>query len=71
LGHDAVIGRYYQNGDIGAPRASRAHCRECLMARRVEERDALVIDLNLVGPDVLRDTTVLACCYVRAADCVK
>ena len=55
LGHDAVVGRDDEDGDVRHLRAAGAHGRERLVARRVEERDLPPVDLGLVGADVLRD----------------
>ena len=52
---DAVIGGNHDHRQVGDLGAARAHRRERLMARRVEERDAVVAVVHLVGADVLGD----------------
>jgi hypothetical protein len=59
LRHDSVVGGDDEHGDIGGLRAAGAHGRECLVTRRVEERDAAPVELDLVGADVLRDAARL------------
>ena len=51
--------------------AARAHRRERLVARRVDERDLAVADVRLVGADVLRDAAELAGDHVGLADRVE
>ena len=55
LRHDAVIGRHDKDGNVRRLRASGPHCGERLVTRRVQERDGVVVVLDLVGADVLRD----------------
>ena len=57
--------------DVGDLRAARAHRRERLVARRVEERDHALLRLHVVGADVLRDPARLAARHARAADRVE
>jgi hypothetical protein len=57
LGHDAVVGRDHQDDDVGDLGAARAHGREGLVTRGVEERDGLAVPGDLVGADVLGDAT--------------
>ena len=71
LRHDAVVGRDDQHDDVGDLRAARAHRRERLVARRVEERDHALRRLDVVGADVLRDAAGLAARDARAADRVE
>src|SRR5436309_8517113 len=42
------------SSDVCSSDLARAHCRERLVARRVQEGDLAVPGLDLVGPDVLR-----------------
>ena len=46
LRHDAVVGGDDQDDDVGDFRAARAHRRERLVARRVEERDHALLRLT-------------------------
>ncbi len=71
LGHDTVIGGHDQHDDVGGLRATGAHGREGGVARRVDERDPLVVPHHLVGPDVLGDATGLAGHHVGLADPVQ
>ncbi len=54
-----------------ARRASRAHLRERLVTRRVDERDGASVLDDLVRADVLRDATGLARDHVCGADAVE
>ena len=60
LGHDAVIGRDDDDRDVGDAGAAGAHRRERLVARRVEEDDALAVLVDLARADVLGDAAALA-----------
>ena len=71
LGHDAVIGSDDQNRDIGHVRAAGTHGGECLVARRVEEGDQAVVDLDLISTDGLCDAAGLARGNIGLADGVK
>ena len=71
LRHHAVVGGDDQNHDVGDLRAARAHRRERLVARRVEERDHALLRLHVVRADVLRDPARLAARDARAADRVE
>ncbi len=51
--------------------AARTHCGERFVARRVDERDATAVAVDLVRTDVLRDATRFARDDVRAADAVE
>ena len=57
----AVVGRDHQDHDVGDVGAARAHLRESLVARRVEEGDLrLVGQADLIGADVLGDAAGFA-----------
>ena len=71
LRHDAVVGRDDEHDDVRDLGAARAHGRERRVARRVEERDAALRRLDVVGADVLRDAAGLAGGDSRAADVVE
>ncbi len=60
LGHDAVVRRDHDDGDVGDPRAAGAHRGERLVTRRVEEDDALAVLGDLARADVLGDAAALA-----------
>ena len=60
LGHDAVVGGDDDHRDVGDPGAAGAHGGERLVARRVEEDDALAVVGDLARADVLGDPAALA-----------
>ena len=55
LGHDPVVGRHHEDHDVGDLGAAGPHGREGLVARRVDERDAVASGFGLVRADVLGD----------------
>src|SRR5579872_479862 len=58
---DAVVGRDHQHDDVGDLCTARAHRRERLVTRRVDEGDALaVLERHLIGADMLGDAAGLA-----------
>ena len=68
----AVVGRHHDHRDVGDLGAAGAHRREGLVARRVEERDDLVVGrVDLVGADVLGDAAGLARGHLGLADRVE
>ena len=71
LGHHAVVRRDHQDSDVGHLGAPRAHRGERLVARRVEEDDALAVLDDLAGADVLGDTAPLAGSHVGGAHGVE
>ena len=71
LRHDAVVGGNDEYRDIGRLRAAGAHCRERLVAGRVDEGDLLAVLLDLVGADMLGDAARLGRDDVRLADRVE
>ena len=71
LRHDAVVGSHDQHHHVGDLGAARAHRRERLVARRVEERDHALRGLDVIGADVLRDAARLAARHARAANRVE
>ena len=71
LRHDAVVGGHHQHDDVGDLGAAGAHGRERLVARRVDERDLLAVDLHDRRADVLGDAAGLACGHARVADGVQ
>src|SRR5690606_25673322 len=60
LRHDAVVGSYHDDGDIGCVGAALPDGGERLVPRCVEEGDDTVAGLGLVGADVLGDAASLA-----------
>ena len=60
LRHDAVVGGHDDDRDVGDLGATRAHRGEGLVARRVEEDDALAVVVDLGRADVLGDAAALA-----------
>src|SRR6266536_1781437 len=75
LRHDAVVGGDHQHDDVGHLGTTGTHGGERLVTRGVDERQrpigAVVLDLHLVGTDVLGDATGLALDHVRVADRVE
>ena len=71
LRHDAVVGGDDDDRDVGHLGAAGAHGGERLVARRVEEGDRLVVVVDLVGADVLRDAAGLARGDLGLADRVQ
>ena len=71
LGLNAIIRGDHEHGNIRDLRAPGAHCGEGLMSGRVQECDLAAVVLDLIGADVLRDATRLACRDVRRADRVQ
>ena len=60
LGHYAVVGCNYQDGDIGGVSSTHTHGGERLMSRCVQEGDLLTVDAYHVSTDVLGDSACLA-----------
>jgi hypothetical protein len=71
LGHDAVVGRNYQDHDVGHLGTTGTHGRKGLMTRCVDERDRVALPLDLVGADVLGDAAGLAGHDVGRPDAVE
>ena len=71
LGHDAVVGGHDEHDDVGGLRPAGPHGGEGGVARRVDERDPLVVPHHLVGTDVLGDAAGLAGHHVGLADAVE
>ena len=75
LRHDAVVGRDHQDHDVGGLGTTGTHGGERLVTRGVDEGDrpvlALVLDVHLVGADVLGDAAGLALDHVGLADRVE
>ena len=60
LRHDAVVGGYHQDSDVGHLGTAGAHGRERLVARGIQEDDAPSLLLDDVSADALGDATRLA-----------
>ena len=71
LGHHAVVGRHHEDDDVGGLGATGPHGGEGGVARRVDERDAVVLPVDLVGADVLGDAAGLPRHDVGRADAVE
>ena len=72
LRHHLVIRGDHEHDDVRHLRTARAHGRECLVARRVEEGDRLAVrERDVVRTDVLRDAAGLAGNHVRLADVIE
>ena len=71
LRHDAVVGSNDQYRDVGDLRAARPHRGEGGVSRRVEEGDRLIVDLHLIGADVLGDAARLGGGDVGLADGIE
>ena len=67
----AVVGGDHDHGDVRRLGAAGTHGGERLVARGVQERDDLVVLVDLVGADVLRDAAGLARGDLRLADRVQ
>ena len=63
LGADAIISCHHQNSHVGHLGAAGSHGRERFVARSVQEGElalfVVVLDLNLIRTDVLRDAAGL------------
>ena len=75
LRHHAVVGGDDQDRDVSHLRTASPHCGERLVPRGVDEGDCpvfpFVVDVHLVGPDVLGDATGLGFDNVGVADSVE
>ena len=71
LRHDAVVGGDDQHDEVGHLGAARAHRRERLVTRRVEEGHLAAAHVDRVRTDVLRDAAGLAGRDVSGTDRVE
>src|SRR5262249_43137654 len=71
LWHHTVVGGHDDDGDVGHLGAACAHGGERLVARSVEECDQAAVDRDLIGADVLRDTSGFTSGDTRIADVVE
>ena len=60
LRHHAVVGSHHEDGNVGQLGTAGAQGGKRLVARRVEERDLTVTNLDLIRANVLRNATGLA-----------
>ena len=67
----AIVGGDHDHGDVRGLGTTGTHGGERLVARGVQERDGLVVLVDLVRADVLRDATGLARGDFRLADRVQ
>ena len=72
LRHHVIISGHDNNRDIRHLRATGTHSGKRLVTRSIQERDtAAILQLHVVGSDMLRDTTGLTGDYVRATDIIQ
>ena len=71
LRHNTVIGSYYQDRNICGIGTTHTHGSKCLMARRIQKRDLLVIDGDHISTDVLCDTACFPVSHVGISDAVQ
>ncbi len=71
LGHNAVVRSHNKHRDIGRVGAAHAHCRKCLMARRIQEGDALSVHRHGISTDGLRDTACLLIRHIGLTDRIQ
>ena len=71
LGHDAIVGGYDEDDDVGDLRAAGPHRGECLVAGRIQEGNLLAVDYHLVGAGMLGDAAGFGIDDVGAADLVE
>ena len=71
LGHDTVVRCHHQNHDVGGLGTAGTHGREGLVTGGIEERHHAAWGFDVVGANVLRDTTSFARRHLGAADVVQ
>ena len=71
LGHDAVIGRHHQNHNVSCFGTTRTHGGKCLVSRRIQEGDHAARRFDVVGANMLGNTTGFARGDFGAADVVQ
>src|SRR5262249_42893890 len=71
LRHDAVVSSDDQHYNVGGLRTASAHRRKGGVARGIEERYPPLRGLDVVRPDMLRNTARLASGNLRAANVVE
>ena len=71
LRHDAVVGRDHENDNVGHLGAASTHACKRFVTRGIDEDDLLLMDLNLISADVLRDTAGFAFGHTALANGVE
>ena len=71
LGHDAVVSRHHQDGDVRDLGAPRSNGGESLVTGGVQEGNLLAVVLDLVGADVLGDAAHFTLGDAAVADGVE
>src|SRR5205823_432697 len=71
LRHHTVVGGDHQHHDVGGLGAARTHRRERGVPGGIEEGDAPLRGLDVIGADVLRDAARLAGCDLGAPDVIE
>ncbi len=71
LGHDSVVGRHHQHGDVGYIRTAGPHFGKGLVSRRIDEGDRPAVLLHLIGADVLSNAALFFGYHVNADDPVQ
>ena len=72
LRHDVVVGSNDDDGNVGDLSTTGTHSRESLVTRSIQEGDvAAILQLHVVGTDMLCDAARLTCDDIRLADIVE
>ena len=71
LGHNAVVRRYDQNGNVCALCASGTHGSKRLMARRIQEGNLLAACIYSISANMLSDTACFTGRYMSLADGIQ
>ena len=60
LRHNPIICSNHKNNQVGRLGAACAHCRKCLVTRRIKEGNHSPISFNVISADMLRDAASFA-----------
>ena len=71
LGHNAVVGRYYQNGNIRCIGTTHTHSGKCFVSGCIEEGNLSVVDGYGISTDVLGNTACFPVGYVGLTDGIQ
>ena len=72
LRHHGIVGCDYDDGQVGHLRTAGTHRRKRLVSRGIEECDSTtVVERDVIGTDVLGDTTGLTGDYIGLTDVVE
>ena len=71
LRHHAIVSSNDQDDDVGRFGAARAHRRECLMPRRIEESHHTACRMDMIGADMLGNPPRFPRSNARATDIVE